>query len=163
MGIDLPGELADLLNELGYTWPKADETQLFELAQEWIGLGDRLAPMAHEASGLVATLTAGNQGAAVEAFQAKWHADKSAANVLTRGATGATVLGGALLVCAAVVLALKINVIVQLTILLIQIIQAVATAAPTFGASLLEIPVFKKLTDILINILVDQAIGQILG
>ena len=58
---------------------------------------------------------------------------------------------------------MKINVIVQLTILLIQIIQAIATAAPTFGASLLEIPVFKKLTDIVLGVLIDQAIGVVLG
>jgi hypothetical protein len=61
------------------------------------------------------------------------------------------------------VLALKINVIVQLTILLIEIIQAIATAAPTFGASLLEIPVFKKITDMAINLIISQAMEAILG
>jgi hypothetical protein len=163
VGIDIPGELADLLNELGYTWPKSDETQIFELAQEWIALGNQLAPIAGEAARVVDGLGPGNQGPAMTAFQEKWGGDKAAVNVLRNGATGATVLGAALLVCGAVVLALKINVIVQLTILLIEIIQAIATAAATFGASLLEVPVFKKIADMLINFLIDQAVGVVLG
>jgi hypothetical protein len=73
------------------------------------------------------------------------------------------VIGGALFVCAAVVLALKINVIVQLTILAIEILEAIVTAPETFGASLLEIPVFKKLTDMLINLLISQAMEVVLG
>lgn len=37
MGLQLPGELTSLLDILGYTWPQADETRLFELGQAWIG------------------------------------------------------------------------------------------------------------------------------
>ena len=59
--------------------------------------------------------------------------------------------------------ALKINVIVQLTLLLVEIIEAIATTEVTFGASLLEIPAFKKLTDIAINFLMSQAMEVVLG
>lgn len=31
MGMELPGELRSLLGVLGYTWPEADETKLFEM------------------------------------------------------------------------------------------------------------------------------------
>ena len=72
-------------------------------------------------------------------------------------------MGACVFVCAGVVLALKINVIVQLTILLIEIIQAIATSVPTCGASLLEIPAFKKLTDMLINFLISKAMEVLLG
>jgi hypothetical protein len=54
-------------------------------------------------------------------------------------------------------------VIVQLTILLIEIIQAIATAPETFGGSLLEVPVFKKLADLAINFLISKAMEAILG
>jgi hypothetical protein len=163
MGIEIPGELADLLNELGYVWPKSDETQMFELAQEWIGLAGRLGPIGQEASDAVGTMLADNTGPALTAFQAKWNDADSAVTVLRDGATGAYVLGGALMVCAGVVLVLKINVIIQLTILLVEIIEALATAPETFGGSLLEIPVFKKLTDMLINLLINQALEVVLG
>jgi hypothetical protein len=163
MGIEIPGELANLLNELGYTWPKSDETQMFELAQDWIALGGRLGPIVQEANSAVDAMLGSNSGPALTAFHTRWNAPDSAVTVLQDGATGAYVLGGALMVCAGVVLALKINVIVQLAILLIEIIEAIVTAPETFGASLLEIPVFKKLTDMLINLLINQALEVVLG
>ncbi|MEV4656932.1 hypothetical protein [Micromonospora sp. NPDC049301] len=39
MGIQIPGELSGLLNELGYLWPESDEERLFELGQAWIAFG----------------------------------------------------------------------------------------------------------------------------
>lgn len=80
-----------------------------------------------------------------------------------RGAGSARAVGAALLVCAMAVLALKINVIVQLTLLAIAIVQAIATAGPTLGASLLEIPIFKKLIDVAIDFLIGQALEIVLG
>jgi len=159
----IPGELANLLNELGYTWPKSDEEKLFELGQNWLSLAAEMQTVGQSADAAVQPVAAANQGEAIEAFLTAWRSDDAALSVLDSGVTGANVIGGALFVCAGVVLALKINVIVQLTILAIEIIQAIATAAPTFGASLLEIPVFKKLTDVVINLLIDQALGVILG
>lgn len=163
MGVMLPGELAGLLNELGYTWPKSDETQLFELGQLWLELAGSLQRTAAEGAAAAQRLLDGNSGEAIAAFGKRWAAEGSAISVLHNGATGAQMVAATLFVCALIVLALKINVIIQLTILLVQIIQAIATAGPTFGASLLEIPVFKKLTDVVLGILVDQAIGVVLG
>jgi hypothetical protein len=159
----IPGELADLLNELGYTWPKSDEEKLFELGQQWISFAGTLESFGQEAQAAASQVTADSSGMSVEAFAAKWQGDDSPASVLAEGETGAQVLGACVMVCAGIVLALKINVIVQLTILLIEIIQAIATAVPTAGASLLEIPVFKKLTDIVINFLIGQALEVLLG
>jgi hypothetical protein len=77
--------------------------------------------------------------------------------------TGAQVVGLCLYLCAVVVLALKVTVIVQLTILLVEIIEAIATAPVTFGGSLLEIPVFKKICDLAINYLISKAMEAVLG
>ncbi|KOX11722.1 WXG100-like domain-containing protein [Micromonospora profundi] len=162
MGIQIPGELSGLLNELGYVWPESDEERLFELAQAWIAFGAEADAAATDATAAVALL-AGNDGSALEAFRGQWSDSDSAAAVLQDIGFGARAVGAALLVCALVVLALKINVIVQLTLLAISIAQAIATAAPTFGASLLEIPVFKKLVDIAIDFLIGQALEAILG
>lgn len=163
MGLNIPGELADLLNELGYTWPKSDETQLFSLGQQWMEFSSQASQASQQAQAAVNGLSGNNTGADIEAFMRSWQGEDSAVASLDSGATGAQVLGGALFVCAGVVLALKINVIVQLTILAVEIIEAIATAVPTFGASLLEVPVFKKLCDIALNFIINQAMEAILG
>jgi hypothetical protein len=163
MGIQLPGELADLLNELGYNWPKADEEKLFQLGQRWLEFGGTLQGIVSDAQTAGDKVSADNRGDAIDAFMTKWNADDSAPAVLKDGATAAQVIGACLFVCAAIVLGLKINVIVNLTILLIEIIEAIATAPETFGASLLEIPVFKKITDMIINFIINEAMEAILG
>lgn len=163
MGIQLPGELADLLNELGYIWPKADETKLFQLGQHWMEFGSTLQGITQDATTSATAVWNDNAGQAIKAFKATWEHKDSPEAVLHDGMTAAEVIGVCLFICAAIVLALKINVIVQLTILLIEIIQAIATAAVTFGGSLLEIPVFKKLTDMVINFIINKAMEAILG
>ena len=163
MGLMIPGELADLLNELGYIWPKSDETKLFELGQQWIDFASGVDQIAQDADTSAALAWSSNRGEAIEAFKRYWSADDAPSKSGHSGTNGSFAVGGALIVCAAAVLALKINVIVQITILVIEIAEAVATAVPTFGASLLEIPVFKKLTDMVINLLISEAMEVVLG
>jgi hypothetical protein len=163
MGLQLPGELATLLQELGYNWPEADEEKLFDLANIWLEFAPQLVPVADRAQSAAQRVWSGNQGDAIDAFRARFTAADSALASLRDGVTGAQVVGPALMVAAAVVLALKITVIVQLVILAIQIVQAIATAVATFGASLLEIPIFKILTGELIDLAIDMAIEAILG
>jgi hypothetical protein len=163
MGLMLPGEVAGLLNEMGYTWPEVDEQKLFELGNHWMGLGSTMDGIRAGAASTADRVGSANRGDAMDAFTARWNDQDSAAAVLQDGVTAANAVAAGLYICAGVVLALKINVIVQLIILLIEIYQAIATAGPTFGASLLEIPAFKKLTDIAINLIVSIAMEQLLG
>jgi hypothetical protein len=163
MGLQLPGELASLLNDMGYTWPMVDEEKLFDLGQHWLSHAGTLEGIHADAVAVATRAWTDNRGDAIDGFTAQWNNQDSAAAVLQDGVTAAQVVGACLFVCAAIVLALKINVIVQLTILLIEIIEAIASAPPTFGASLLEIPVFKKLTDIAVNLIISMAMEAILG
>lgn len=163
MGLQLPGELVTLLNDLGYNWPEADEEKLFQLGQHWIDFGSTISGVVSDGEAAVSRVIADNHGAAITAFHDRWADKNSPAGVLHDGVTAAHVIGGCLFVCAAVVLALKINVIVQLTILAIEIVQAIATAPETFGASLLEVPAFKKITDMAINFIINEAMEKILG
>jgi hypothetical protein len=163
MGLMLPGELVTLLQDLGYNWPEADEEKLFDLGNLWIGFAGQLAPFAEQADAAAAKVWNQNTGDAVAAFQTHWQAPDSAVSSLRDSVTGAQMVGPLVIVAAAVVLALKINVIVQLVILAIEIIEALATAGPTFGASLLEIPVFKEITNRLINLVISLATDAILG
>jgi hypothetical protein len=163
MGMTLPGELERLLNDLGFTWPEIDEQRLFELGGAWSSYGTRLEKISADAQRAAEEVWSGNSGPAIEAFKSRWEHERSPAQILGKGATAGHALGAILMVCAAVVLALKINVIVQLTILLMEIIEAIATAPETFGASLLEIPVFKEIQQMIINAIINEAINTILG
>jgi hypothetical protein len=159
----LPGELVWILGELGYNWPEADEQKLFELANTWMEFSSRLQPIAEAAGVPVDRLLASAGGEALEAFRAQWSGPDSALDSLRNGVSGAQVVGPGLMIAAAVVLALKITVIIQLTLLVIQIAQAIATAPVSFGATLAEIPIFKWLTGQLVGLATDLAIEQILG
>jgi hypothetical protein len=163
MGLQLPGELISLLSMLGYTWPEADETKLFEMGNAWVGFGGTVHGIVSDADGAAQQVWSSNKGDDIEAFQKAWGEQEAPVAILNDAATGATLVGAALFICAGVVLALKINVIVQLTMLAIEIAQAIATAGPTFGASLAEIPIFKEITGMIIDMLIDQAIGALLG
>ncbi|HEX6467596.1 MAG TPA: hypothetical protein VF069_00765 [Streptosporangiaceae bacterium] len=163
MGMTLPGELERLLNDLGFNWPEIDEQRLFELGGAWTAYGAQLQQISAEAERAAQEVWSGNSGSAVDAFKARWDHEKSPAQILKKGATAGHVLGAILMVCAAIVLALKINVIVQLTILLMEIIEAIATAPETFGASLAEIPVFKEIQQMIINGIINEAVNAILG
>ena len=163
MGLQIPGELANLLNDLGYLWPKSDEEKLFELGQHWIDFSSAVRQAADDADSAAARAWTGNTGDAVDAFRRFWADEKSASATTHAGANGSLAVGAALIVCAAVVLALKINVIIQLVTLAIEIAEALATAVPTFGASLLEIPVFKEITNRLMQLIISEALGAIIG
>jgi len=163
MGMQLPGELVSVLADLGYTWPAADEEKLLAMGHAWTAFGAELAPPVDEAHAQARTVSSLNEGAAVAAFQQAWDRRDSPAANLDDAATAATMVGAGLMVCAGAVLALKVNVIVQLVALCVEIAQALATAAPTLGASLAEIPLFKTITGTLIDELLDVAIGAILG
>lgn len=163
MGLQLPGELISLLGMLGYTWPEADETKLFELGSTWMGFSGTIQGVASDADSAAQQVWSGNKGADIDAFQKAWGEDDAPTRILQDAGTGATAVGACFFLCAGIVLALKIQVIVQLVMLAIQIAQAIATAVVTFGASLAEIPIFKEITGMIIDMLIDQAINALLG
>lgn len=159
----LPGKLVALLNEMGYMWPKADEVKIFELGRKWLDFAGKLREIHSGATPHFQNVVAKNTDDSMDAFKQVWAEQESAPEMTKDGATGASVVGACLFVAAGVVLALKIAVIVQLVILLIQIIQAIAMAPPTFGASLAQIPIFKKLANKVIDMFFDRAIQAVLS
>ncbi|MCU7723116.1 hypothetical protein ODJ79_05260 [Actinoplanes sp. KI2] len=162
MGMEIPGELRSLLGILGYNWPEADETVLVEMGRAWTAFSGRLEAIVSDATSSATEVWTGHEGEAVAAFQHWWGREDSPAKTLLDGANAATLTGTGLMICGGIVLALKVAVIAQLAILAVEIAQAVATAAPTFGASLAEIPIFQQLTRTIVGNLVQDAIFQLL-
>jgi hypothetical protein len=164
MGLDLPPEVAGLFSAItGSTWPESDEESLFRLAGEWTSMADQLDPLIEQLNLAAATLPENNSGADIDAFQARWDGEEAAARNLAEAGNPSNVINIGLTVGAGLVLALKIQIIVQLVILAIQIAQAIAFAAVTFGASLAQIPIFKKIVGTIIEQLMDMAITRILN
>jgi len=163
MGLQLPGELRSLLSMLGYNWPEADEEKLFQMGNAWLGFAGKVGQPLSDADGHAQRVWSENQGEGIEAFQQAWGDAESPKTNLEDFTTAANVIGAGLMVCAGIVLALKINVIVQLVMLAIEIAQATAEAIVTFGASLLEIPIFKEITGMIVDELIDLALQAILN
>ncbi|MFB9659928.1 hypothetical protein ACFQS3_09175 [Glycomyces mayteni] len=163
MGMQLPGELIGLLGVLGYDWPESDEESMFNLAGEWTGMADRVAERVEGLQSAARTLLENNSGSHIDAFQREWEAEESSPAALSKAADPANQLNIGLTVMAGIVLALKIQVIVQLAILAFQIAWALATAPVTFGASLAQIPIFKQITGLIIDQLMGMATTRILN
>jgi hypothetical protein len=162
-GIMLPPELAGLLNTLGFNWPLSDEGKLYDLGGQWSGFADRLSPAAAEADGHAQQVLGQNTGEAVETFGRFWSDGEAPRKNLEDGATASTLMGTGMYVAAGVVVALKTAVVVQLAMLAVEIAQAIATAVPTFGASLLEIPAFRQITKMLLDAALNLAINSVLN
>lgn len=163
MGLQLPGELVTFLGWIGFTWPEADETKLFELGQAWLALAGELGAPAAAAEAAARAVWEQNHGEAVDAFRAFWEEGDSPGRNLELAAETNQLMGIAMIGLAGIVLALKINMIVQLVILAIEVYQAIATAVVTFGASLLEIPIFREITKLIVDQLVGLALNWVLG
>ncbi|PRY60569.1 hypothetical protein [Glycomyces artemisiae] len=163
MGMQLPSELITLLGVLGYEWPESDEEKIFNLAGEWTAMADQVAGRVESLDAAARSLIEGNSGADIDAFRADWEHEESALRNIADVADPTNEITIGLMVTAGIILALKISVIVQLAILAFQIAQAIAFAAVTFGASLAQIPIFKKITGLIIDQLMDRALSAVLN
>ena len=163
MGLQLPSELTTFLQMVGYNWPQADETKLFEMGQKWTGFSSTLDQVTSAANTGASGVWNENIGDDIRAFSDHWSGEDGPAKVLGDSSTASTLVGTGMFIVGAIVLALKVQVIIQLVTLAIQIAQAIATAAVTFGASLAEIPVFQQISRQIVGMLVDQVINQLLN
>jgi hypothetical protein len=161
VGLTLPSELTEPLSWIGLTWPEADEELLFEAGQQWISYAEQVQQVAEEADARAAEVWKTSSGDAVDAFQEWWTREEGPSRRLAEDAAAAALIGGALMAFAAITLALKVNFIVQLIILAVEVAQAIATAVVTFGATTAEVPGFIALTRFVCRELIDQVVTHI--
>ena len=163
MAVMLPPEVSWLLNALGYEWPEANEDTLYEWGgawQEFTGTVDGHRADLEAAKQHVVT---NNRGAGIDAFRERIDAPDEIEDLMNKFGTGGQVAGGLMYVCAGLVVALKITVVVQLVALAIQIAEAIAAAPATFGASTAWIPIAKQLTSRLISLAITTIIELLLA
>ncbi|MDA1367470.1 hypothetical protein J2S68_004710 [Glycomyces algeriensis] len=161
--MSLPSELTSLLSMLGYDWPESDETKLYDLGDTWTKLSDQITGAIDQLEDAARTVTDNNISKDIDAFRSEWEDGESAVRNIADIGEPSNIISIGLMIAAGVVLALKLQMIVQLVTLAIQIAQAIATAVVTFGASLLEIPIFKMITSMLIDQLLNMAIEAVLN
>ncbi|MQM27103.1 WXG100 family type VII secretion target [Glycomyces albidus] len=163
MGLELPSELTGLLSMLGYDWPESDEESIFNLAGEWTGMADQITGKIENLEAAARTLVENNVGQEIDAFRDEWEDAESAVRNLADATDPSNIINIGLTLAAGVILALKVQVIIQLVMLAFQIAQAIATAVVTFGASLAQIPIFKIISGIIIDQLIGMAIEMVLN
>lgn len=162
MALMLPSELASLLGTLGFDWPQSNEDNLMDFGQSWMDFGGELGDLLNEAGGNAAQAWTDQIGQDIDAFKTWWEGEDGPANILDNGSIGAMIAGAGLMICGVIVLCLKIMVIAQLVILAVQIAIAIAEAAVTFGASLLQIPIFQQLARTAVGNLIQEAVFKLL-
>jgi hypothetical protein len=161
VSLQLPGELTEPLGWIGLVWPQADEDKLREDGQTWISHGAKLRGQAQHATDVARRVWTQNTGESIEALEAWWNAAKGPGRNLENAALAAELIGAGLIIMAGITLALKIAFIVQLTILLVEVGQAIATAFVSFGATTAEIPGFIAATRLICRELISKLIQAI--
>ncbi|WP_430781296.1 hypothetical protein [Actinoplanes sp. G11-F43] len=163
MTIELPGALTEPLEWIGFTWPEADEDQLYADGQAWIEHGTRLRRHLAEADAAARRVWLENEGATVEAFEQWWTGADGPGRHLDDAATAVELIGAGLIAMAAVTVTVKTAYIAQLTLLAFQVGQAVATSVATAGATLGEIPIFIAASRIACRQILHRALQSVEG
>lgn len=158
-----PAGLGKFMNMAGRQWPMSDEAKLLKMGLAWLGLSGDMGRLADGADAHAVGAWSAQQGNGIEAARAEWDAANSPHKNLLDGMTGADIVGLGLMICAAIVLVLKVNFIVQLIQLAIQLFQAMAAAPGTLGASSLQIPILQEITGRLLDLCVTMAMNGVMG
>lgn len=132
MSVMLPGDLAWVLNLVGFNWPNIDEDKLRACAATDRNLAGRCDAAQTHAAAAVTIIATSNKGKAAEAFGA--HGKKVSVH-LGRLRDVYNVTAGALDAIADVVEGAKIAVVAQLGFLAGEIATAAAASIFTFGLS----------------------------
>jgi hypothetical protein len=163
MALELPGPLANVLEGLGYHWTNTDEGGLSAMGDSWVNFSGKPQTHAATANAHVQNVLSANQGQGIDGIHTTWGQNDAAHRNLTDGGTGAALIGAGLQICAGIVAFLKVSMILQLVQLVIDIFLAIMEAFATFGASMLEIPIFKELTQKALGLIQNTAINAVIA
>jgi hypothetical protein len=159
----VPSVVVTTMRDLGYDMPNGKEGTILDAGLTWVKHASASSKPPQDAHAAAAGVWSGNKSAAVEAFQADFTSPNAPHAKLANASAGSAGVGIGLMACAGIVLGLKVSDITQVTLLLVEIAEAVATASLTFGTSLLEIPAFKEAASLGINAAINVAMNAVMG
>ncbi|WP_344880930.1 hypothetical protein [Nonomuraea antimicrobica] len=161
--MQLPTGLRKFMDMSGRHWPMSDEEKLLKIGLAWLGMSGDMGRLTGDAATFAAGTWAAQEGDGITAARDVWEAADSPYKNLVDGLTGADVVGLGLMVCAAIVLVLKVNFVVQLIQLALQLFQAMAAVPATMGASTLQVPALMEITGRLLDLCVTVAMNGVMG
>ncbi|MCG5220187.1 hypothetical protein [Streptosporangium sp. KLBMP 9127] len=161
--MQLPAGLGKVMNMAGRQWPMSDEEKLLKMGLAWLGVSGVLGGLAGGADAHAAGTWSAQEGKSITAARDAWDAEDSPHKNLLDGLTGADIVGLGLMVSAAIVLVLKVNFIIQLIQLAIQLFQAMAAGPATLGASTLQIPILMEIAGRLLDLCITIAMNGVMG
>jgi len=160
VSVELPSELAWVLNLLGFNWPNIDEDTLRAAAAADRALAARAATARGHGDAAAEIITTRNSGASIDAFSK--HADKVSVH-LGRLKQVYDLTADALDAIAVVVEGAKIAVVAQLAALAAEIAAAAAASIFTFGLSDAAGLAATALTRITVEQILDELERQVIS
>lgn len=168
MSIMLPGDLAWVLNLLGFAWPNVDEDQLRAAAADHRRIAGQVEQAASHGNAGTATVSGANEGMAAQAFASRWA--RVSQPHLGRLAQVYGITADMQDVMADIVEGAKAAVIAQLVALAAEIAAAAAASVVTFGLSDAAGMAATALTRITVQEILDElehqlvsAVGQVVA
>ncbi|GEK85505.1 hypothetical protein MAE01_06810 [Microbacterium aerolatum] len=161
VGMMLPNELIWIMDKMGLEWPDIDEDEVRKAASLVRGYRGDMETLVQAAdrriNGEIATAMRGQTGTA---HVTAWNRNRSEnvqqlLDVLDPAASGIDI-------AADVVLALKIKVIAEVTLTLIQLVPLLAAGPFGAGGAAVLILVRKKLFSMMMEITLEQVINEVL-
>jgi len=161
VGMMLPNELIWIMDKMGLEWPDIDEDEVHKAADLVRGYRDDMESIIQavdsRVNGDLATALQGNAGTAqVEG----WNRNRSdnmqkLLDVLGPAATGIDIAGG-------IVLAMKIKVIAEVTLTLMQLVPLLAAGPFGAGGAAVLLLARKKLLAMAMEATIEQVINEVL-
>lgn len=161
MGMMLPNELIWIMDKMGLEWPDIDEDEVRKAADLVRGYRDDLETLIQAADTRInGDLAVALQGNAGTAQIDGWNRNRSEnmqqlLDVLGPASTGIDI-------AANIVLGLKIKVIAEVTLTLIQLVPLLAAGPFGAGGAAVLLLVRKKLFSMLMEATLEQVINQVL-
>jgi hypothetical protein len=136
MSLMLPGEVAWILDMLGYDWPEADESRIMDAASAWRTFAAEVARLEARGAATAGQVVSANSGDAVDGFAEAWRRFSDGGDgYLSDVRQTAEVIAIVLDAVAVEVMVVKAMVIAQLVALAFEFAAAQAAAPLTFGLS----------------------------
>lgn len=163
MTLQLPPELAGILDWLGMQWPQFDEDKGYEAAQAWSDAIAQLVQNAEQGNAAAQSVNFAVQSTTSQAFNDYWDKWTGSADAYYGGAATHAQQVAALLIDASDNAQwAKVNIIAQLAVLAIVIARDVALAFITDGLSLAEMFIEAGITRELIARILDSIVMGVL-
>ncbi|RKE18355.1 hypothetical protein [Streptomyces sp. TLI_171] len=161
---DLPEPVVIFLNVIGVPWPYINEDEVRQFAALVRQFGQAVEQTHAETTRALADFADAYQGAATRRMQSGWSelSDRHTRELVA----GCAVLAEALEIGAEVIVAQKIEALVELTVMAATFIADQAAAVATFGLAEAAVPVIveagKKLLETLKQEIIQHIIGEII-